>query len=127
MRGNGVPNWPLEQQATTIFGVTMNNSRYTTLAIRLHWPMALLLVALFAVGIYMGDLPLSPWKLQTYSWHKWAVVTAFLLVPGRLVWRFSHRPPALPATALAGGPYRSCGAVPAPPENNALFYQTNLI
>ena len=74
----------------------MNNSRYTTIAICLHWLMALLLVAQFAVGIYMHELPLSPWKLQIYSWHKWAGVTAFLLVLLRLAWRFSHRPPALP-------------------------------
>ncbi|MGD0960178.1 MAG: cytochrome b [Methylomonas sp.] len=76
----------------------MNNKHYTTIAICLHWLMALLLIALFAVGNYMSDLPLSPWKLQIYSWHKWAGVTAFLLVIIRLVWRFTHRPPELPAT-----------------------------
>jgi cytochrome b561 len=45
----------------------------------------------------MADLPLSPTKLQIYSWHKWAGVTAFLLVLLRIVWRATHRPPALPA------------------------------
>jgi len=53
------------------------------------------------VGIYMHELPLSPWKLQIYSWHKWAGVTAFLLVLARLAWRFTHRPPALPAAMPA--------------------------
>lgn len=76
----------------------MNNARYTPTAIGLHWIMALLLIALFAVGTYMRELPLSPWKLQIYSWHKWAGVTAFLLVLARLAWRFTHRPPALPRT-----------------------------
>jgi len=76
----------------------MNNSHYTTIAIGLHWLMALLLIALFVVGIYMHELPLSPWKLQIYSWHKWAGVTAFLLVILRLLWRFTHRPPALPSS-----------------------------
>lgn len=74
----------------------MNQNRYTATAITLHWGMAVLLIALFAVGLYMHDLPLSPWKLQIYSWHKWAGVTVFILVLVRLVWRITHRPPELP-------------------------------
>jgi len=72
------------------------SNRYTSIAIGLHWLMAILIISLFAVGLYMHELPLSPWKLQIYSWHKWAGVTAFLLVVIRLVWRFTHRPPPLP-------------------------------
>ncbi len=72
-------------------------TRYTSPAIALHWLMAVLLIILFAVGLYMHELPLSPWKLTIYSWHKWAGVTAFLLVLARLAWRLTHRPPALPA------------------------------
>ncbi|HEY3325650.1 MAG TPA: cytochrome b [Novimethylophilus sp.] len=79
----------------------MNHTRYTATAIGLHWLMAMLLIALFAVGIYMHELPLSPWKLHIYSWHKWAGVTTFLLVLARLTWRFAHRPPALPGTMPA--------------------------
>ena len=71
-------------------------NRYTKTAMSLHWLMAILLVCLFAVGIYMHELPLSPWKLQVYSWHKWAGVTAFILVLARLAWRFTHKPPPLP-------------------------------
>jgi cytochrome b561 len=63
--------------------------------------MAALIFTLLGVGFYMHDLPLSPWKLQIYSWHKWAGVTAFLLVLARLAWRLGHRPPALPATMPA--------------------------
>lgn len=72
------------------------SNRYSSVAIGLHWLMAILLISLLSVGLYMHDLPLSPWKLKIYSWHKWAGVTAFLLVLIRLAWRFSHRPPALP-------------------------------
>lgn len=70
--------------------------QYTQTAKSLHWLMAALLFGLLALGFYMHDLPLSPEKLQLYSWHKWAGVTAFLLVLARLAWRFTHRPPALP-------------------------------
>ena len=71
---------------------------YTKTAKALHWLMAILLFGLLALGFYMHDLPLSPEKLQLYSWHKWAGVTAFLLVWLRLFWRVTHRPPALPAS-----------------------------
>ncbi|WP_205421369.1 cytochrome b [Dechloromonas sp. HYN0024] len=71
-------------------------TNYTRTAMTLHWLMAILLFALLALGFYMSDLPLSPDKLKFYSWHKWAGVTAFLLVTIRLVWRITHRPPALP-------------------------------
>jgi cytochrome b561 len=71
-------------------------SRYTRTAIALHWLMAALILGLLVVGFYMADLPLSPWKLKIYSWHKWAGVTAFLLVLARLAWRLGHRPPPLP-------------------------------
>jgi cytochrome b561 len=74
------------------------NERYTSTAIVLHWLMAILLVCLFALGLYMHDLPLTPWKLKLFSWHKWGGVTVFLLVTLRLVWRINHRPPELPAT-----------------------------
>ncbi len=72
-------------------------TRYTRTAIALHWLMALLLTGLFCVGLYMSDLPLSPQKLKIYSWHKWAGITAFLLVLLRLAWRVGHPPPLLPA------------------------------
>jgi cytochrome b561 len=80
----------------------MNTTRrppahYTRTAIALHWLMALVIVGLFALGVYMHDLPFSPVKLKLYSWHKWAGVCVFLLVFVRLAWRLTHRPPALPA------------------------------
>ncbi|WP_199152961.1 cytochrome b [Chromobacterium sp. ASV23] len=75
----------------------MSQTRYTSTAIFLHWLMAIMLLCLFGMGFYMHGLSLSPFKLKIYSWHKWAGVTVFLLVWLRLIWRFGHRPPALPA------------------------------
>ena len=76
--------------------------KYTSIAIALHWLMTIGLVGLFAFGLYMADLPLSPEKLRYYSWHKWAGVTLFLLLFIRLAWRVGHRPPALPAHMARG-------------------------
>lgn len=71
--------------------------RYTRTAISLHWLVAIAIVATFALGIYMHELPFSPEKLKLYSWHKWAGVSIFLLVMLRIVWRLLRRPPALSA------------------------------
>jgi cytochrome b561 len=78
--------------------------RYTLTAVALHWVLALGLVALFALGVYMADLPFSPWRLKLYNWHKWAGVTILALSVLRLVWRITHRPPALPVAVEAAMP-----------------------
>lgn len=72
------------------------STHYTATAKALHWGVAVLILGLLGLGFYMQDLPLSPQKLQLYSWHKWAGVTVFALVVVRLAWRVTHRPPALP-------------------------------
>ncbi len=51
-----------------------------------------------AMALHMHDLPLSPAKLQYYSYHKWIGITILMLVIARVVWRFTHTPPPLPAT-----------------------------
>jgi cytochrome b561 len=77
-----------------------SNPRYTTLAIVLHWLVALLIFVGFPLGIYMSDLPLSPTKLQLYSYHKWIGITVLLLAGLRVVWRLTHRPPPLPDSVV---------------------------
>jgi cytochrome b561 len=62
----------------------------------LHWVLALAILGLFGVGLYMTDLPFSPARLKLYNWHKWAGVTILMLSALRLLWRLTHRPPALP-------------------------------
>lgn len=79
-------------------------SRYTTTAITLHWVLALGLLGLLIFGWYMVGLPFSPTKLKYYNWHKWAGVTILVLSALRLLWRISHRPPALPERMSAAMP-----------------------
>lgn len=76
-------------------------NRYTRTAIALHWLIAVGILACFALGLYMHELPLSPTKLKLYSWHKWAGVTLFVLAMLRLIWRLAHPAPALPASMPA--------------------------
>jgi cytochrome b561 len=77
---------------------TPSDSRYHGLSILLHWVLGAALIAVFALGAYMADLPFSPQRLKLYSWHKWAGVVILILSLLRLVWRLTHRPPALPAS-----------------------------
>lgn len=76
--------------------MTTAPTQYTRTAIALHWLIALLIFIAFPVGLYMVDLPLSPQKLKIISWHKWAGITVLALVLVRILWRVTHRPPALP-------------------------------
>ena len=71
--------------------------RYTTTAIVLHWLLGLALLGLLGIGIYMTGLPFSPQRLKLYNWHKWAGIAFLALTALRLLWRITHRPPALPA------------------------------
>lgn len=69
-------------------------TRYTPVAVVLHWLLALAIVGTFSVGFYMADLPFSMTRLKLYNWHKWAGVTILALSALRLLWRLTHRPPA---------------------------------
>ncbi len=70
--------------------------RYTATAMALHWLLALALVGIFCFGLYMTSLPFSPARLKYFNWHKWAGMTILILSALRLLWRITHRPPALP-------------------------------
>jgi cytochrome b561 len=71
-------------------------ARYSTAAIVLHWLLGLSIFAMFAIGVYMSDLPFSPTRLKLYNYHKWAGITFLILSVLRLMWRLVNKPPALP-------------------------------
>lgn len=71
--------------------------KYTKTAILLHWLMALLIGATFALGLTMVEIHgVTPTKLQYFSWHKWLGVTILGLACVRLLWRLTHATPAYP-------------------------------
>ena len=78
--------------------------RYNAVAMALHWLLALMIFGAFAIGVYMTDLPFSPQRLKLYNWHKWAGITFLMLTVLRLVWRVTHRPPALPEAVINAMP-----------------------
>ncbi len=77
------------------------SERYTSVAIALHWLMAIAIIANLGLGLYMHELPNSPTKLELYACHKSIGACILMLLFVRLAWRFTHKPPALPANMPA--------------------------
>lgn len=81
-----------------------STDRYTFTAMALHWLLAAGILGAFGMGLYLDGLPFSPAKLKLINWHKWAGITILALSVARLLWRLTHRPPALPARIAAAMP-----------------------
>ncbi|MBB5046449.1 cytochrome b561 [Rhodopseudomonas rhenobacensis] len=75
----------------------MTRSRYTGVAIGLHWLIAALIVALIVIGLTMAHAPIAmATKFQLYQLHKSIGISVLGLAVLRVLWRLTHRPPALP-------------------------------
>ena len=68
---------------------------YPPLARALHWTTAVLLLALFGLGVSMTRWVPDEQKIRVYSWHEWVGITVFALTALRLMWRLTHRPPPI--------------------------------
>lgn len=75
--------------------------RYGLVAVVLHWAVALVVVGLFALGLWMVDLGYyDEWRQTAPALHKAIGVLLFLAVLLRLLWRqVQPRPAALPSHA----------------------------
>lgn len=73
-------------------------ARYTSVAIALHWLIALMVIGQLAGGIYMHKLPddQAELKFQLYQLHKSFGISILLLTVVRLFWRLTHKAPPLP-------------------------------
>jgi len=71
-------------------------TRYTYTAMLLHWLIALLVFALFAIGWSMVDLPRGPDRTYSFALHKSIGLTVLALALVRVGWRVFHRPPPYP-------------------------------
>lgn len=71
-------------------------TRYTSIAISLHWLIAILLIGLIAVGKYMNGLEETDrFRFELIQWHKSFGILVLLLVFVRIAWRLTHQPPRL--------------------------------
>ena len=78
--------------------------RYHLFSRVLHALLGLLLVGMFAVGLYMSDLSFAPERLKLYNGHKWAGVVVLTLSLVRLLWRQASPPPKLAVGVLVTMP-----------------------
>lgn len=74
------------------------STRYSTVAIILHWMIALGILTLIAMGLVMDHISLDTMRVfQLYQLHKSIGITVMLLIALRIGWRLTHSAPALPA------------------------------
>lgn len=69
---------------------------YGTVAITLHWIIAIMISSLVSVGLYMVDLPANDNKWYIYGIHKAIGVLLLTLVVLRAIYRLSNVQPTLP-------------------------------
>lgn len=68
---------------------------YGSVAILLHWVMAVLVILLIILGLYMTGLPVSLRKLKYYGWHKELGILVLGLIIVRVAWRLWNVTPLL--------------------------------
>ena len=71
-------------------------SRYSTVAIVLHWAIAVLILSNIATGFVMEGLP-PPLKAVVIPLHFSSGMTVLALTVLRVLWRLTHKPPPLSA------------------------------
>ncbi|MBX9925994.1 MAG: cytochrome b [Hyphomicrobiaceae bacterium] len=80
---------------------SVTTERYTTVAMVLHWAIAISIIGLIVAGVWMVDAIKQPdtraAAFNIYQLHKSLGLTVLLLSVVRLAWRLTHRSPPLPA------------------------------
>ena len=94
-----------------------NNTKYTNIAIVLHWLIGIAILFMFVLGWFMTELPketpkttsfdifnlgLITWGVEEeqsqrsfyFNLHKSVGLSLLMLIVLRMYWRFTHRPPA---------------------------------
>lgn len=74
--------------------------RYTTVAVWLHWLIAVLIIANITLGIFSD--PLGKLISGLMNIHKSIGLTVLALSVIALIWRITHRPPSMPSSMSPG-------------------------
>ena len=79
--------------------MSVSNAVYTRTAVALHWLIGIAVLAQITLGLWMITIPKSPPGVRAwwFNVHKSIGITLVAFIVLRLVWRFLHRPPELPA------------------------------
>ena len=77
-------------------------AKYSAPAIALHWLLALLIIGQIALGLSMLEIPRNtPERAYFFNLHKSLGLLAAGFIALRIVWRWRHSPPPLPASMPA--------------------------
>lgn len=71
-------------------------SRYSTVAIVLHWTIAALIIGNIAAAWTFANMPKGLAQYNVVQLHKSIGMTVLVLTLARIAWRLGHKPPALP-------------------------------
>lgn len=61
-----------------------------------HWSTVVLILAMFTLGWLAVSYPMSPTKIELFTWHKSLGLLVLASVLPRLAWRLTHPAPPLP-------------------------------
>lgn len=75
--------------------MSASSARYSKVAIGLHWLIAIMIIGLIVFGILMTN-PDTPNRFALYQLHKSFGILVLIFSVLRLIWRLTHKPPALP-------------------------------
>lgn len=76
-----------------------NKERYTSVAIALHWIMAIALILMIGSGLSFDFFEMDKnFKFNLYQWHKSLGLILLVTAFARLGWRVFHKPPSLPTS-----------------------------
>lgn len=75
--------------------------RFGLVAQTFHWVSAVLVISLFGYGLWLSGLPVGPERFKAVPLHKSFGVLLLAIVLARLVWRWTHPAPPLPASMPA--------------------------
>jgi cytochrome b561 len=82
--------------------MSSTRNRYSAVAIALHWAIALLIVSMIPMGLWMTSAIENPEQqalaYRVFQIHKSIGFLILALTAVRVLWRLTHRPPALPTT-----------------------------
>lgn len=72
-------------------------TRYTNVAIALHWTIAFLIIGNLVLGLQLESFKGTD-RFAMYQLHKSLGISVLLLTVVRIAWRLSHKPPPYEAT-----------------------------
>ncbi|MCH9807572.1 MAG: cytochrome b [Alphaproteobacteria bacterium] len=90
----------IDTQKTAQPNAAVAHDRYSTVAMALHWLIAIAVLAMFGTGLWMVEaIDVKETRADAfavYQWHKSLGLSVLVLMAARIIWRLTHRPPALP-------------------------------